>query len=417
MASSNSSSPIPPLPTVITSILSTISEALVIISQPPSDASSIASTRQYAAVPLYSFLADFANLSKAYATKLGLITNPPIKESTYPAIARILVEIQKDLLPVVSSAPYIADRDRYGMVTHVAVCDGAKDLLKALEEMVQGIQSNTSARATTDPGRKEQGKNRRQDINITDLREAALPSITKSPYTSTGQIWHAADKILAISQKHLIGLVESSLQNHAEMLKDCIQEFKEWMEDAAEELKGEDSGFDEDESQKSNSVVRENLDDDDDDFFGGLEGEEKTKVTKEVYEVAEATLKKLKMTSILYTAILKRRIRDPSSTLGGIYYKKATEEGEEYSIEMEKNYDRLEKIEATSKLVSGEADNLAWSFYSDEGVDSITTKRETFVQAAVRLAEACKLGGDGGDDAPSAWFIKFIANINTLGTG
>ncbi|KAK6543344.1 hypothetical protein TWF694_000095 [Orbilia ellipsospora] len=405
MASSTSSSPVPPLPVVITSILSSIAEALALIGQSPTDAS-IANTRQYASIPLYNFLADFANLSKAHATKLGLITNPPITESSHPAIARILLEIQKDVLPVVSSAPYIADRNRYGMVTHVAVCDGAKDLLKALEEMVKGIQSNTATQITTGSGQKDKGKGR-QDINITDLREA-LPSITKSPYTSTGQIWHAADKILAISQKHLIGLVESSLQNHAEMLKDCIQEFKEWVEDAAEELKGEDSGFDEDESQ-SNSV-HESFDDDD---FFGMEGGDKTKVTKEVYAVAEAILKKLKMTSILYTAILKRRIRDPASGLGGIIHKKATEEGEEYSIETERNYDRLEKIEATSKLLSGEADNLAWAFYSDEGTDGITAKRETFVQTAVRLAEACKSGGDGGEDAPSAWFTKFIENINT----
>ncbi|KAK6357893.1 hypothetical protein TWF730_007250 [Orbilia blumenaviensis] len=380
--------PLPALPDALKSTLSSISLAIQLINTPQSDVStSITESQNYSSIPLYTFLADFANLVKAHATKLGLIANPPIAESTYPAIARILVDL-KENIPAASSAPHIASKERYGSITHEAVANGMVDLLRGVEEMLNAIQNNISeggAGASGDP--------------------------TKSAYTSTGQIWFSADNLLAISQKHLIGLVESKLQSHADMLNDCIAEFKDWVTEAAEELNGEDSGFDEDESQ-SNSVHADLGLDDDDDFFG-IEGREKPNVTKEILTTAEAAQKKLKLTSILYTAVMKRRVKDPATRLGGVFSTKVKGVGDEreYSVEKEKNIDRLERIVETSKKLVEKADDLAAGFYDGDNVDEIAELRSEFVEAATELAEACQLGGEGIEDTPSAWFGKFLENV------
>ncbi|KAK6501153.1 hypothetical protein TWF481_009001 [Arthrobotrys musiformis] len=387
------SQPLPELPDALVSTLSSITLTIQLINTPSSEVStSVATAPNYAAVPLYTFLADFANLVKAHATKLGLISNPPIAASTYPAIARILVDLRENI-PAASSAPHIASKERYGSITHDAVVNGMVDLLRGVEEMLQAIQSNISEGNTATPG------------------GAGGNDPTKSPYTSTGQIWFSADNLLAISQKHLIGLVESKLQSHADMLNDCIAEFKEWVTDAAEELDGEDSGFDEDESQSSSIHADLGLDDDDD--FFGIEGKEKPKVTKEVLAIAEATQKKLKLTSILYTAVMKRRVKDPATRLGGVFSTKAkgTEDGKEYSVEKEKDIDRLERIVEISKKLVEKADDLAAGFYDGDNTDDITELRSDFVETAAELAKACQLGGDGTDDAPSAWFGKFLENV------
>ncbi|RVD85303.1 uncharacterized protein DFL_003629 [Arthrobotrys flagrans] len=379
-----SQQPLPALPDALISTLSSITLAIQLINTPSSDVSTtVAASQNYAAVPLYTFLADFANLVKAHATKLGLISNPPIAVSTYPAIARILVDL-KENIPAASSAPHIASKERYGSITHDAVVSGMVDLLKGIEEMLQAIQSNISEGSSADS--------------------------TKSPYTSTGQIWFSADNLLAISQKHLIGLVESKLHSHADMLNDCIAEFKGWVTDAAEELNGEDSGFDEDESQSSS--IHADLGADDDDFFG-IEGREKPKVTKEVLAIAETTQKKLKLTSILYTAVMKRRVKDPATRLGGVFSTKAkgTEGGKEYSVEKERNIDRLERIVETSKNLVEKADDLAAGFYDGDSIDEIAELRSEFVETAADLAKACQLGGEGTEDAPSAWFGKFLDNV------
>ncbi|KAF3180750.1 hypothetical protein TWF225_007117 [Orbilia oligospora] len=381
---------LPALPDALISTLSSITLAIQLINNPSSDVSTtVAASQNYAAVPLYTFLADFANLVKAHATKLGLISNPPIAVSTYPAIARILVDLAENI-PAASSAPQIASKERYGSITHAAVVSGMIDLLRGIEEMLQAIQSNISEGAATTSG-----------------------DSTKSPYTSTGQIWFSADNLLAISQKHLIGLVELKLQSHADMLNDCIAEFKEWVTDATEELNGEDSGFDEDESQSSSIHADLGLNDDDD--FFGIEGREKPKVTKEVLTMAEATQKKLKLTSILYTAVMKRRVKDPATRLGGVFSTKAkgTEDGKEYSIEKERDIDRLERIVETSKNLVEKADDLAAGFYDGDNTDDIAELRSEFVEAAADLAKACQLGGDGAEDTPSAWFGKFLENVKT----
>ncbi|EPS38457.1 hypothetical protein H072_7802 [Dactylellina haptotyla CBS 200.50] len=402
MASNMSSTSLSPLPAAVASTLSSLKTTIQLINTPSKDPS-ITASKTYTSVALYAFLTDFANLTKAYATRLGLVTNPPIADSTYPAIARILVDVQNSVLPVASSAPYIASKERYGSTMHTAVVNGVVDLLKGIEEMVKGVQSNISGDAASESQNSDKGK-KRQEINITDLRQA-LPSITKSPYTSTGQIWSSADHLLSISQKHLIGLVESKLQSHADMLNDCIAEFKEWVSDAAEELNGEDSGFDEDESQSDSAhagLV------DEDDFFG-LEGDN-AKVTKEVLTAAEATQKKLKLTSMLYAAAMKRRVKDPSTRLGGVFTSQVTEDGNEYSVEKERNTDRLGQIVEISKLLAEKADNLAAAFYDGEDIGVIIDLREEFVRHAVNLAEVCKLNSEGGDDTPSAWFGKFLEN-------
>ncbi|KAK6532293.1 hypothetical protein TWF281_006484 [Arthrobotrys megalospora] len=379
---------LPTLPDALTSTLSSITVTIQLINTPSTDASTAAATSQnYASVPLYTFLADFANLIKAHATKLGLISNPPIAASTYPAIARILVDLTENI-PAASSAPHIASKERYGSITHEAVVNGMVDLLRGIEEMLQAIQSN-----------------------ISEGSAAASADSTKSAYTSTGQIWFSADNLLAISQKNLIGLVESKLQSHADMLNDCIAEFKEWVTDAAEAVNGEDSGFDEDESQSNSTHADLGLDDDDD--FFGIEGKDKPKVTKELLATAEATQKKLKLTSILYTAVMKRRVKDPATRLGGVFSTtvKETEGGKEYSVQKEKNIDRLERIVETSKKLVEKADDLAGGFYDGDNIDEIAELRSEFVEAAAELAEACKLGVEGAEDSPSVWFGKFLENV------
>ncbi|KAJ6262883.1 hypothetical protein Dda_1440 [Drechslerella dactyloides] len=413
----------PPLPAVITSTLSSIATTLQLVSAPPAaDPAVAAASSTYAAIPLYTFLADFANLAKAHATKLGLLTNPPIEASSHPAIARILVDVTNSILPVASSVPYIASRERYGTITHDAVVKGVIDTLKAIEEMVLAIESNLSNEAGAQEKEEQKLSKSIQRLQITDLRQAtSASSATKSSYTSTGQIWSSADALLTISQKHLIGLVESKLRSHADMLNDCIAEFKEWVTDAAEELRGEDSGFEDEGSQSSSSVHADPAfdDDDDDEFWGSTGGTNKTKVTKEILATAEATQKKLKLTSILYTAVMKRRVKDPSTRLGGVFLSTKVPVdgdeggGKEYSVEKERNADRLERIVQTSNALVGKTDDLAAAFYDGEEIGVVQSLRSEVVQLAAELAGAARLDGDGGEDAPSAWFGKFLENIRT----
>ncbi|KAF3939737.1 hypothetical protein ABW19_dt0208244 [Dactylella cylindrospora] len=395
----------PSLPATITFTLTSITTTIELINTPPADPTVVGS-KTYASVPLYAFLADIANLTKAHSTKLGLISNPPIVESSHSAIIRILLDVTNSILPVAASAPYIASKARYGSITHGAVVKGIVDMLRGFEEMVKAIENNISG-DTAEAADKDKGK-RKEVPKITDLRQSTAAA-SKSSYTSTGQIWFSADTLLSISQNHLIGLVEAKLKSHADMLNDCIAEFKDWVADVAEELNGEDSGFDEDESQ-SNSFHADLGQDDD---FFGLEGEGKAKATKEVLATAEATQKKLKLISILYTAILKRRVKDPSTRLGGVYTDKRAAEGGDYTIEKEKNADRLERLVDLSNKLVEKADDLAAGFYDGEEIGFIMGLRNEVVRYATEIAEVCKLDREGREDPPTTWFGKFIENIRT----
>lgn len=115
---------------------------------------------------------------------------------------------------------------------------------------------------------------------------------------STGVLWEACDAVVDLERLGLAGLVVRKAKEWRDMLEDAIGELKEW----AEEEDGDEEEQDEDDEEVGS--------DDEDDIakmLGGSDGIPKNR--PDLRETVEGALKKLKLTSTLYQALSKRRLK------------------------------------------------------------------------------------------------------------
>ncbi|KAI1134665.1 hypothetical protein F5Y05DRAFT_406428 [Hypoxylon sp. FL0543] len=239
------------------------------------------------------FLAhDSATLIKAHTTKLSLlIINEPFTPS---AVSKVLRELVAGPIPALASAVQICDADKYTVVARQDLAWRSYRVLKELRSLVEIIPLNGKVL----PNAQKNGS--RAD---------------KGSMAATGVIWAACDDVILLKRLGFAGLLVKKVEEYRDTLKDVLEELKEYSEEVDEDEDDDGSnGADYAQVGEANNIVdqmqnthistQEMLDDlmnpraiprDDPD---------------KIRERLESCLKRLRLTTLLYAAIVKRRLKN-----------------------------------------------------------------------------------------------------------
>lgn len=271
----------------------------------------LSSELQFASKPTadnpLDILHDIGSLTRAYTTKLSIAIRPP--NIIQDAAARCVQDITQFIIPPLLAAVEMVSPVVYGITLQTAIIRAADNVLTALEEFAKEIPEICRE------GKSGGGRDR---------------------LASTGVVWQAADELIALRTKGLLGVVRDATKLHMEMLKDASTELKEWLE--------------------------ESVDDEDDGPERGGEGEEdegafwdapKKGLAKGDVESrikVEASLKKMNLVTILLRAVTKRRLMG-AGKLGDVK--------------------RLDRIAELGKCVANLGDDVGMGYYEDDTDEAV----------------------------------------------
>ncbi|KAL7276727.1 hypothetical protein RUND412_000264 [Rhizina undulata] len=282
-------------------------------------------------------LHDLALLIKAHTTKISLALRPPI---TFDAATKCVQELSKSVLAPLLAGMEQISAARNGKALHEAMVHAVDDVLKALEEYAKDIP------------------------NLVEERDAKrLPN--------TGVVWEAADRLADLKVKGLTGIVAERLKGHGELLKDAMGELKEWLEEEEDDDDGERG-------------------EEDEDAFWDTPTKKMPKDDVEMRKEVEIALKKIKLVTILFAAVGKRRLGDGPGKL--------------------KDVERLDRILEVGAAITSIGDDLAGAWYELDGLEG-EKKQKEFEEKTVELCELAKLSDDGKEDSFTKWFGDWILAI------
>ncbi|KAI1076870.1 hypothetical protein F5B20DRAFT_305261 [Whalleya microplaca] len=249
---------------------------------PPSSSSSSLSATE--ALDPLALAHDSATLIRAHTTKLSLlIINEPFTPS---AIIKVLRELVAGAIPGIATAVQICDADKYTVVARQDLAWRCYRVLKELKSLVEAIPLNGKVLADAQKNGGQKGK---------------------GSIAATGVIWAACDDVIFLKKLGIAGLLVKKVEEYRDTLKDVLEELKEWSEEVDED---DDDGEEQDEVegvtnqlQNAHISTQEMLDDlmnpqhiprDDPD---------------KIRERLDSCLKRLRLTTLLYSAIVKRRLK------------------------------------------------------------------------------------------------------------
>ncbi|KAK7533854.1 uncharacterized protein J3D65DRAFT_631572 [Phyllosticta citribraziliensis] len=301
---------------------------------------------------------DSAKLLRAHTTKLSLLLiNKPFTAS---AITKVLREVSGTVLPAmmggVQLATQLSASHKLPVLVEKEVRARVRRIMSAFSEEAAEIKG--MAERVLDEGN---GGGKRPDG-----REG------RDTLSSTGVVWEACDALMDVQQFGFAGILVQRVEEWKATLLDAVEELKEWGEEADEEDEAED---DEDSGD----------DEDFDDMFGG---DKMPKGNKELREQLEKTLKKTKTISVLYQALVKRRLKAlPKNT----------------SVQ---NVETLDLLMDVLQSIPESVDDMASSFYDLDAEEAAEIFNKC-CSDAVRASELVKQNWEAKDDEYTTWSGKF----------
>lgn len=222
------------------------------------------------------------------------------------------------------------------------------------------------------------------DIGVIDARAEEARIGSRDTLASTGVGWEACEGLIELAGMGLRGLVVKRAEEWRDMVKDAVEELKEWGEEGDDDDGEEDDEFEEDGIQ---DIIQE--------MFGANKlprGHEELRVQLEM------TLKKLKLVVTLYQAIIKRRLK----TLPSLS-----------DIDPEITH-RVDELMPALKGLPDKVDEIASSFYEIDGVQAQESLDSLCDEAcgAVRLVSQNWLGQE---DEFSGWSSKWLDVLDKTG--
>lgn len=219
---------------------------------------------------------DAAKLVKAHTTKVSLLAiNKPFTPS---AICTVLKELSGTCLPAMMSAVQICEQEKSswtGMMARELQIRVAR-VLKEMEMLLGEVQSTAAGKQAT---------SRRDSLR------------------STAVVWESCDALIELEKGGIAGLALQKAQQYQETVKDALSELKEWREGEDTDFEGQGDGL---------------LDSDDEGVDGDKDSLEldifnaANSMPKDRPELASLVVEaegKLKKVTILYQALIKRRLK------------------------------------------------------------------------------------------------------------
>ena len=366
MSTSGSKNDLPALIDLAASAQALISQFLSspLVADTDESTSSASSLQADPPNPLH-VLRDSATLLKAHITKLSLLLlNKPFTPS---AICGIIRELNGTCLPAMMSAVEICVADVWGHLLRDEVKSRVRSVMREMEVCMREVSAMSRAeggakgarQVETSEGGRNQGKNR-------------------DSLASTGVVWEACDKVIELEALDVGGLAVRKAEQYRDMIKDAIEELREW---------GEDTEDDEDDIAGSDEE-RDSVED----MFGAANKmpSDRPDLRKEL----DQTLSRLKKVDMLYTAVVKRRLRPFTS----IYARRKS------------HVKTVDELLGKLKRVPEIVDELANAFYElDE--EEIAAQTQTCIDEATEAIMLVRLSWEEKEDEFTAWSGKWIEVI------
>ncbi|KAK4118903.1 hypothetical protein N657DRAFT_582800 [Parathielavia appendiculata] len=313
---------------------------------------------------------DSASLIKAHATKISLlIINEPF---TPTAIAKVLRELVASPVPSLAAAVELCTPRRYTRIIQQDVAWRAGRVLKELKELLSRIPRD--GRVLSDAKR--------------DATSGAAGG--RGSIATTGVLWSACDDLMAFAKRGFAGNLGYKVEQLRDTLKDVMEELKNWGEEA-----------DDDDGAGDDDNVDDAHGDDTDDAQAILDGlmDSQRHIPRDdpdnIRERLGSCLKRLRLTTLLYQAAVKRRIK-PLPRL-------PPESPSDIPV-------RLDEVVSVLKGIPEKFGNLAMAFYELDASEIDRLMDECFFDAFA-ASELLVRPWEGQKDEFSDWALRFQLEI------
>ncbi|OAL00784.1 hypothetical protein IQ06DRAFT_249752 [Phaeosphaeriaceae sp. SRC1lsM3a] len=304
-------------------------------------------------------------LLKSHTTTLSLLLlTPPLTPSALiTKISDVNSGALNGLVAAASHVPQSGQRDDIGSLMRTELRSQVRQLLSTWGDVLALVLRMAESRQNA------KGK----DAGPSESEKQVVLS-------ATGVLWDACDAVLKVCDDGVVGLVVKKATQLRATLLDAIEELKEWGEDVEDE---------EDEAEGS---------DDEDDMFAA--SNKLGKDDKELKELLDTSVKKLKMVGMLYQALIKRRLKTyPEGTAGGTSGA-TTGPGP-----------KLDELMTALKTVPDTVDDLASAFY-DLDEDEAKETLDKACSEAKSAAKIVKQSWAGTDDEFTTWSDKWVTALD-----
>ncbi|KZF22793.1 hypothetical protein L228DRAFT_247179 [Xylona heveae TC161] len=349
-------------------------------------------------------------LLRAHTTKLGLLMiNKPFTPS---AITTVLREVQTGCLPAIMGAVEICCAQNESTSNSSSKPSCSQTLQTEVRARVRRVFAELPHLMHEILRIAEVGRGTAASpASAAPSRQAGVihgGSDSRDSLASTGVVWDACDSLMELRDKGLAGIVVKKAEGYRDMLNDAITELREWSEEV-ESSDDDDEDDDEDDAENSdddedNAQAKDLKDEDFDDLFASSNKLPKndTKLRAQL----ESSLKKLKLLSTLYQALIKRRLQSvpTESTVG-------TDSGEgEANGDASREDDinaTIDALMAKLKAIPDGTDELANAFYELDGEEA-ASEMDKCVNLAKESIALVRTNWVGGGDEFTAWSAKWI---------
>jgi hypothetical protein len=320
-------------------------------------------------------------LLRSHTTTLSLLLiNPPLTPSALiTKIGDVSAGVLSNMVAAASDASQAGEKDPLGKILRSEIQAQVRRLLGAWGEVL-GLVLRIAERKKDVQGKDTSGptESEKQDVLAT-----------------TGMVWEACDALLKLCQDGVVGLVVKKAEQYRSVLLDAVEELKEWGEDVAD--------GDEDEDGVEGSDGGEDEFEEEDEMFSAAN--KLGKGDKELREVLDTSVKRLKTVGILYQALIKRRLKTfPASKSAG------QSTNGEVNGSVSEPMATLDQLMAVLKQIPDTVDDLASAFYDldEEGAKQTLDK---CCREAKSAAELVKQSWTGQDDEFTAWSAKCMTAL------
>ncbi|KFH44081.1 hypothetical protein ACRE_051490 [Hapsidospora chrysogenum ATCC 11550] len=346
---------------------------------PSSPSTSNSHLRSSTAIDALALAKDSASLIRAHSTKLSLlIVNEPF---TPNAIITVVRDLAGGPIPGLAASLEECRADKYTAVIRRELAWRCRSVLVELTSLLQKVPQNGQALSSAGEGFGSDGKG-----------SIAL----------TGVLWSACDQVIELTNLGVAGFFANKVGEWRDTLKDVMEELKEWGEEEAES--DDDDGEDEDEDDAVNALADELRDShiSTQDMLDDLMSHRTIPKSDPdaIRPRLETSLKRLRLVTLLYQAIIKRRIKKLPSIPPSADSSQSVAEIPQ----------RLDEAAGVLRVLPDRFGDLACAFYelqSDE-IDSLID--QCFLDAFA-ASELLAQAWGGGRDEFTDWAEKFQAQI------
>ena len=316
-----------------------------------------------------------AVLLKSHTTTLSLLLlTPPLTPS---AIITKISDVNSG--PLTGLVGAVVAQGTFGTLMQVETRAHVRRLIGSWADVI-ALVGKMAERRSDDQIKERSKSGQAKDEGPTDTEKADV-------LAATGLVWETCDALVKLCDGGIPGLVVRKAEEWRSVLLDAVEELKDWGEDIDDEDDGALEGDDEQ--------------NDEDDIFGAAN---KLKKSDEgLKSLLDKSVKRLKMVSVLYQALIKRRLKTfVDSTTGSA----AGCDSGKTPLAI------LEDLMKLLKSIPEQVDDLASAFYDlDEEEAEATLDR--CCKDAKDAANSVKQSWTGKDDEFTAWSAKWMDALAT----